>query len=106
MRVAILVEPGAVPPPLDQLPMLLQSFAQWREKWRGKMELFEFWSGRQGGIGVLNVADETELSQMMFEFPFNQFSTIDARPIVDGDDALQRLTQTINEMLAQMQGPG
>ena len=70
------------------------------------MELFEFWAGRQGGLGVLNVADESELSQMMFEFPFNQFSNIDARPIVDGDEALQRLTQTINEMLAEMQPPG
>ena len=55
---------------------------------------------------MLNVADETELSQMTFEFPFNLFSTIDARPIVDGDEALERLTQTINEMLAQMQPQG
>ncbi len=71
MRVAILVEAGAVPPPPDQLPMLLQAFAQWRDKWREKMEVFAFWAGRQGGLGVLNVADESELSQMMFEFPLN-----------------------------------
>ena len=106
MRVAILVEAGAVPPPPDQLPMLLQAFAHWRDKWREKMEVFAFWAGRQGGLGVLNVADESELSQMMFEFPLNPFSTVEARPIVDGDEALQRLTQTINQMLAQMQGPG
>ncbi len=105
MRVAILVEPGAVPPPPDQLPMLLHAFAQWRDRWRGQMELFAFWAGRPGGLGVLNVADETELSQMMFEFPFNPYSTIDVRPIVDGDEALQRLTQTVNDMLAQMQQP-
>ncbi len=102
MRVAVLVEPGAVPPPPDQLPMLLEAFAQWRERWQERMELFEFWAGRQGGFAVLNVADESELSQMMFEFPLNPFTTIDARPIVDGDDALQRLTQTVQEMLSQM----
>ena len=38
--------------------------------------------------------------------PLNPFSTVEARPIVDGDEALQRLTQTINEMRAQMQQPG
>ncbi len=106
MRVVVLVEPGAVPPPPDQLPALLQAFADWRERWRDKMELFAFWAGRQGGLGVLNVADERELSQMMFEYPLNPFSSIDARPIVDGDEALQRLTRTINEMLGQAQGPG
>jgi hypothetical protein len=42
---------------------------------------------------------------MMFEFPLTPYSTVDARPIVDGDEALGRLTQTINDMLAQMQGP-
>ena len=105
MRVAILVGPGAVSPPLPELPMLLQGFAQWREQWRAKMELFQFWAGRPGGMAVLNVDDEQELSQMMFEFPLTPYATIDVRPVVDGDDALQRLTQTVEGILAQMQ-PG
>ena len=106
MRVALLVEPGAFPPPFDQMPMLLQGFADWRSRWREKMEVFEFFAGRPGGLGIVNAADERELSQMMFEFPLTPYSTIDVRPITPGDDALQRLTETMNNMLAQMQGAG
>ncbi|HEX2064667.1 MAG TPA: hypothetical protein VHE80_09630, partial [Acidimicrobiales bacterium] len=93
MRVAVLVEPGAFPPPFDQMPALLQSFADWRSRWREKMEVFAFYAGRPGGLGIFNVDDERELSQIMFEFPFTTYSTIEARPIVDGDDALRRLTE-------------
>jgi muconolactone delta-isomerase len=69
------------------------------------MEVFEFWAGRPGGFAIVNVEDERELSQMMFEFPLTPFSVFDVRPIVEGDDALQRLNATVTNMLAQMQGP-
>ncbi len=105
MRVALIVEPGEFPPPFDQMPMLLQGFADWRSRWKEKMAVFAFWAGRPGGLGILAVDDERELSQMMFEFPFTPYSNIDVRPIVDGDDALRRLTETVNDRLAQTQGP-
>jgi muconolactone delta-isomerase len=86
------------------MPLLLEGFTQWRAKWRDKMPVFEFWAGRGGGLGIVDVADATELSQMMMEFPFAQFLQIDVRLIVDGDDALERLKATMAEMTAAMQG--
>jgi hypothetical protein len=101
MRALVIVEPGPVGPPPDQLLGLLQAFAAWRDKWRGRMEMFEFFAGRGGGWGLFD-ADDLELSQAMMEFPFTPFSSIQVHPTVDGDDALARLTQTTKEMLAQM----
>jgi hypothetical protein len=81
---------------------LLQAFQQWRDRWRPKMETFEFFAGAQGGWGVLNTADERELSQAMMEFPMAPFSTIHVHPTVDGDDALQRLIETTNQAMMAM----
>lgn len=106
MRACVLVEPGPVGPPPEAMPMVLAAFAQWRDKWRPKMEVFAFWAGEGGGLGIVDVADATELSQMMMEFPFGPFSEVKTRLIVDGDDALARLTKTTNEALAAMQGGG
>ena len=103
MRALIVVENGAIAPPPDQLPMLIQAFKAWRNKWRDKMEAFEFFAGRGGGWGVFNTSDETEFSQAMMEFPLNPFSTVAVHPTVDGDDALNRLGETINAMLSEMQ---
>lgn len=106
MRACILVEPGPVGPPPEALPMVLAAFAQWREKWRPKMDEFVFWAGEGGGMGIVDVADATELSQLMMEFPFGPFSVVKTRLIVDGDDALARLTKNANEIVAAMQGGG
>lgn len=104
MRVCILVEPGAVPPPPEMMPKMLAGFVEWREKWRSKMEVFAFWAGRGGGMAIVNAADEVELSQMMMEWPFAPISQIEVRPICDGDDALRRLGKTMQEMAAKMGG--
>ena len=103
MRALVIVEPGPVSPPPDALVPMLEAFAAWRERWRPKMEAFEFFAGRGGGWGVFNT-DDTELSQAMMEFPLMPFSSIQVHPTVDGDDALARLTETIKGMLAQMAG--
>jgi hypothetical protein len=102
MRALLLVEPGPVPPPPEQLPMLLQAFKAWRAKWRNQMETFEFFAGRGGGWGVVN-ADDKAVAQQMMEFPFTPFSVISIHPTIDGDEALDMLIATVNEMMAQMQ---
>ena len=58
-----------------------------------------------GGIGgwvVLNTTDEMELAQVMMEFPFGGYSSTEVIPTVNGDEALDRLIETINAMLASM----
>lgn len=102
MRVAIICDQGAISPPPDQMPMLLEAMRQWRGRWRNKMEVFGFWAGAPGGFGLVNMADETELAQFMMEFPFGPFSNIQVRPFVDGDSALEMLMATTKAMLSQL----
>jgi len=70
---------------------MTEGFVAWRERYRPKMESFYFYAGKGGGAGVLNVADEAELSQIMLEWPFTFFSDIDIQPVVDGDVGLKQL---------------
>jgi hypothetical protein len=103
MRAPVIVQPGPATPPPEAMLALLEAFADWRNRWRSKMEAFEFFAGRTGGWAVFN-GDETELSQAMMEFPFALYSTIQVHPTVDGDDGLARLTQTMRAMMTQMGG--
>jgi hypothetical protein len=103
MRTLILSRQGSTPPPPEMMPGLLQAFKAWRAKWRPKMESFEFFAAGVGGWGVLNTADEKELSQAMMEFPFLPFSNTEALPTIDGDEGLERLIETMNQMMAAMQ---
>ena len=107
MRFLVVSEPSPTPPPMEMFPMLLQAFKGWREKWRPKMEAFEFFAGRSGGgWGVVNVADEKELSQFMIEYPWGPFSSTQCHPTTNGDEALERLIAQSQQMMAAMQNPG
>jgi hypothetical protein len=88
MRVMVLVQPRYFVPP-DQFPQLMQGFVDWRERYRDRMEVFEFFVGG-GGFGVINVPDEATLNQMFIEYPFSPFSSMEFRPILDGDAALRQ----------------
>lgn len=101
MRTLIVSEPGTLPPSPEAVPLLVEAFAAWRERWRPKMESFEFFVAG-GGWAVLNTTDETELSQCIMEYPFGPYSAVSARPTVNGDEALVRLTQTMKQTMAAM----
>ena len=90
MRVLVLDRGSKFPVPPEQLAPMLDAFAEWRERHRAKMESFEFFV-EGGGFGVVDVADEKELNQMMLEFPFAFVDEIEVRPVVDGDVALGQL---------------
>ncbi len=98
MRVFVLVEPKFFVSP-DMFPSLLEGFADWRERYRDRMESFEFFAGGGGGFGVFNVADEATLNQMMIEYPFTPFSELTSRPILDGDTALNQWRQVMQQMM-------
>ena len=104
MRALVIVEPGPIGPPPEAVLGILDAFKAWRDRWRPKMESFEFFAGRGGGWGVFNTDDEEELSQAMMEFPFAPFSSLQCYPTVDGDKALQRSRDTTAAMLAAMGG--
>lgn len=105
MRTLIIVEPGPVPIPPEAILQIMEAALEWRERWRAKMESFEFFAGRGGGWGVFNTADEIELSQAMMEMPFAPFSVVQVHPTLDGDQALQRSIENVKQVAAAMGGP-
>lgn len=87
--------------PREELPGLLEQLAGWRERHRDKMEVFEFFNGGGGGFGILDVADEAELYQIVLEFPFSPpIADVEVRPIMNGDKALKQARQAIAAMAA------
>jgi hypothetical protein len=89
MRVLVIDRGAKFPLTPEQFVPMLDAFADWRERYRPKMESFEFFVDG-GGFGVVNVADEKELNQMMIEFPFAFTDDVEVRPVIDGDTALQQ----------------
>ncbi len=102
MRTLIISRSGAAPMPPEMMPATLQAFKAWRDKWRSKMEIFEFFASGTGGWGVANTADEKELSQMMLEYPVGAFSSVEVIPTVEGDDALARMGSALEQFMAMM----
>ena len=98
MRAMVITRPQS-PPPLDLFPALFDRFADWRERYRDRMESFEFFAGGGGGFGVVNVADEATLNQIMVEYPLLPFSEVEVHPLVDGDTALNQWRQTLQQMM-------
>jgi hypothetical protein len=97
MRVCIIDRGPQFLIPPDQMPTLWNQFREWRERWRGKMESFEFFADG-GGTGIVNVADENELQQMMLEYPFFGLDKLGVHVVIDGDTSLERWGQALEEM--------
>ncbi len=87
---------AAVPP--EQLPSIMERFAEWREQYRDHIESFEFYAGG-GGLMIVDVPDEVELNQMMSEYPFMAYLNVDIHPIIDGDTGLNQWWQVMRQML-------
>jgi hypothetical protein len=100
VRVCIIDRGARFPIPPEQMPAMWEQFTQWRERWRGKMETFEFFADGNGGVGVVDVADENELQQMMIEYPFSIFDKVELHIVIDGDVSLERWGQAIVQMAA------
>jgi hypothetical protein len=100
MKVLVTARPKFPLPP-DQLGPLTEGFVDWREHHRSKMEAFYFFAGKGGGCGIVNVADEAELNQVMLEWPFAFFSDVEIEPLVDGDVGLQQFQAAIRAMAGE-----
>jgi hypothetical protein len=102
MRVFISDRGPRFQPPPEQINGLWNQFAEWRQRWRDKMECFEFFVDGNGGFAIVNVADENELQQMMIEYPFAQFDEMEVRPIRDGDASLENWRHAIEQQMARL----
>jgi hypothetical protein len=98
MRALIIGTPKFQIPP-DQLPSILDTAIAWHERYQDKFQAFgTFPAG--GGFGVVEVADETELNQLIIEMPFSWFSDVQVKPFVDGAAGLHQLKQAVDAMAA------
>jgi hypothetical protein len=102
MRFLVLDRGSKFPLPPEQFPAMLEQFAAWRERYRGRMESFE-WFLNGGGFGVVDVENANELHQMMLEFPFAFTDDVEIHPIIDGDQALAQTREAMKAMLAAPQ---
>lgn len=87
-----------IPPEL--LAPVAQGFVEWREQHRSKLEHFSFFTTGTGGCAVANVANESELFQMMATWPLTPFSEVETHVLVDGDEALAFWSAAVQELAA------
>jgi len=99
MRFVAIVRPK-VPIPPEQLGGVLEGFAQWRERYRDNLEVFEFFAGGGGGFGICDVPDVETLNQLMVDNPINFFSDVEIRPTISGDVALKQWQGAAAMMMA------
>ena len=98
MRVLVVGTPKFQVPP-EQLPAIVDGAIAWHERYEDKFESFGLFPGG-GGFGVVNVADEVELNQLILEMPFSWFSDVQVRPAVEPSVGWQQLQQAVQAMAA------
>jgi hypothetical protein len=97
MRALIVAKSNQAPPP-EAIPTLVQGFIDWRERYRGQMESFDFFASSNGGCGIVN-ADETAIYEMLASWPFGPFSNIELYPLVEGDKALRMFQDIVRQTM-------
>jgi hypothetical protein len=98
MRALVIGTPKFQIPP-EQLPSTVDGAIAWHERYQDKFQAFGTFPGG-GGFGVVEVADEAELNQLIIEMPFSWFSEVEVRTFVDGAAGLHQLKQAVDAMAA------
>jgi muconolactone delta-isomerase len=99
---ALFVARDKTPPPMEMLPLLFEGFRQWREHYRDQIEQFWFFAGGSGGCGIVTVENEMALHNMVVSWPLYSYSHVQVEILVDGDAALQSVTEMIQSQIAQL----
>jgi hypothetical protein len=86
------------PVPMELAGMMAEGFKQWRNQHRDWLEYFAWFTSGNGGCAIANVANETELFQMMVSWPLQPFSEVETHTLVDGDEALAFWAEMIHSM--------
>ncbi len=91
MRFAIIYTPKHPVPPAE-LPELLNGMAAWMQNHQSRLEGVQFFVGG-GGFGTAEVDDAADLSRMLAEHPFTQYSEVAIKPLVDPATAMSILQE-------------
>ncbi len=84
------------------MPVLIDGFNQWRDQYRHQMDHFSFFAGGTGGCGIVTVDNEMELHKLVASWPLTLYSDMLVEVLVDGDEALQFLTESVQSQTAQI----
>lgn len=89
---------GNTPPPMEQMPGLLDAMRQWVDSFREQQVMMWALAGLPGGGGIVDVESHEQLDRIMSGFPFGPYSDTQIYPIVDLDQSLAMFA----DMIAQM----
>jgi hypothetical protein len=92
MRFAIIYTPK-FPIPHEEIPELLRGMATWMQNYQSRLEGVQFFVGG-GGFGMVDVDDAGDLTRMLAEHPFTQYSEVAIKPLVNPAAGMAILQQT------------
>jgi muconolactone delta-isomerase len=89
------------------LPAMIEGTRQWLDRHGEKFETL-WWFAQGGGVGILEINDETELMRMLAEHPFTPYCEVELQACVDPPTGVDTFGQVVAERMAAMQtgGPG
>jgi hypothetical protein len=86
------------PIPPEVVGGIVQGAIDWYDRYEDKFKAFGSFPGG-GGFGVVEAADEEELTRMIAEMPFAPFSDITVRPFVEGKAGFHIFQEAIAQMM-------
>jgi hypothetical protein len=92
------------PVPVELAQTIAHGFREWREQHREKLKEFAFFTSGDGGCAIVEVANETELFQIMATWPLTPYSHVKTYTLVDGDEALDFWVNMIDSRFGGEQG--
>lgn len=101
MKYLVTARPGPMPPPIDQV-------RQARDWLQARLDdgtfdaCYAFPGG--GGFSISSADSADELMDMLLEYPMSPFVEYDVQPLVEMNDAFDRLIPFIEKMSAQFAG--
>ncbi len=91
MKYAIIYRPKH-PISRDQLPEMLKGMGEWMQSHGSRMENVQFFVGG-GGYGTIDTDDAGELTRLLAEQPFTQYSDVEIHPLLDPQAAMGILSE-------------
>ena len=91
MRFAVIYRPKH-PAPAEQLPEMLKGMGEWMQSYASRVEGVQFFIDG-GGFGTIETDDPSELSRLIAEHPFTQYSDVEVKPLIDPASAMAVLVE-------------
>jgi hypothetical protein len=91
MRFAVIYRPKHAAP-AELLPELLKAMGAWMQNNARRVEDVQFFIDG-GGFGTIETEDPAEISRILAEHPFTQYSDVEVKPLIDPSIAMAVLVE-------------